>query len=193
MVLSQTLEGIGSHLFRTNRINNFFPQGNPINSQAPALVVVHPFYFGLGKNIWRYYQHEQLKSSTDYISNIKEIWLPDRNIILFETTNSKENTLNIIRKARGLDGVYLIETEPDNSTPTNAGLLSQWENMAKKILEVSPKFEFAGGEIYGNIINPDTLYGCLGGAFRNLKNYGVNGELKHGCCYKSTEHLGWDF
>jgi hypothetical protein len=172
-------------------VRNFFPQGESLDSKIPSLVVVHPFYFGFNGN--KYLHHSQMKDFGRYIPNIRCLLSKqDRNIFLFESYKYSSKTLEVLSSWRGnLNGVYLIKTQNDSSMPIEAGkLFDEWKNMAQRMLDVSSEFEFAGGELYGNIKDTSSLTGCLGGAFRELDKCGVKGNFKEGVCFQSLEHAG---
>jgi len=180
-------------LEKESEVRNFFPQGKQIDSKLPGLVVVHPFYFGFdGK---KYLQHSQLKDSGRYIPNMRCLMSnSERNLFLFESHTASNQTLELLSSWRSLNGVYLIKTETETSKPIQAGLLFDcWKNMAERILSISKEFEFAGGELYGDISKVFSLNGCLGGAFGQLNQYGVKGRFKEGVCFKSLENAGWNF
>lgn len=168
-------------LKRQAEVRNFIPQGRTICSSLPGLILVHPFYYG--SNLKKYLIPNQLESDGTYRENILGL-LSDskRNIFLFETSGSIFSTIDVLSKFRSLDGVYLIRTEEDSSVPISAGF-DPWQNMAEKILKVSKEFEFAGGEVHGDLDDVSSLCGCLGGAFRHLSNCGVKGKFKEGACY----------
>lgn len=193
MAIKGILDKIGEYLIREPKPNNFFPQGNPITTECPALVLVHPFYFGLGENIREYSQHSQLSQGHRYVANLRvALANPDRNIVLFETEYYSRSTLGLLSLMRPLDGVYLVQTEPRTSYPINSGSMP-WKYIAEKMSNISNRFEFAGGNLYGNIFNTEGLCGCLGGAFRHLNHWGIKGRFKEGCCFNATSQIGWDF
>jgi len=193
---SNACKALGRILKAESEIKNFFPQGNRIKSDLPGLVVVHPFYFGFKNGTKPYFQPHQTCSDYSYLANMKMLLSnSDRNLFLFETCARSRFTLDFIAMCRSHDGLYLVETGGDSSFPVRAGL-DEWKNMADKMLEVSGRseFEFAGGELYGDIKDlPHKLKGCLGGAFAQLSHHGVKGKFKEGCCYHATAMAGWDF
>lgn len=193
MAIKEILDQIGAHLIREQKPNNFFPKGNPVSSSNPALVLVHPFYFGLDENLKEYYQHSQLSQGHRYVANLRvALANPDRNIVLFETEHYSRSTLELLSLMRPLDGVYLVQTEPRTSYPINAGFMP-WKYIAEKMSTISDEFEFAGGELYGDISDTRGLEGCLGGAFRHLNFLGIKDRFKEGCCFSAASQVGWNF
>jgi len=169
-MLSEVCKLIDLILKKEPEEKNFFPQGKPIDSKLPGLVLVHPFYFGFdGK---KYLQHSQLKDNGRYIPNMRCLLSnPRRNLFLFESYASSKQTLDLLSSWRSLDGIYLIKTETETSKPVQIGLFSDcWKNIADRMLTVSREFEFAGGELYGDISKILSLSGCLGGLLGNLIN-----------------------
>lgn len=177
-------------------VRNFFPQGKPIISDRPGLIVVHPFYNGFeGKS---YVQHNQLGGGR-YLANMRLlISHSDRNLFLFEELGKCKRTLSFLAECRSLDGVYLIKASgnPDEhgALPVSAGF-NPWKTIADRILDVSERneFEFAGGELYGDIRDSiQKLQGCLGGAVAKLNDYGIKGRFKEGCCFNSIDRVTGD-
>lgn len=189
--VERTLKAADAMIARSSEVRNFFPQGRPIKSDFPGLILVHPFYFGLNNYNLKYYQHNQLTAPGTYISNMRFLLSDsDRNLFLFETYSKSDLTLKLLEMCRSLDGVYLIKTGTECSIPIHAGI-NGWKSMAERMLEASEvrEFEFTGGQLMGDITKPaPKLNGCLGVAFAELSRNGITGKFKEGCCFDSYRY-----
>ena len=192
MLSSKTTNALIRHFKKTSEEREFISLGKSINADIPTLIFVHPFYFGM-KNQEAYYQHPEISCEKQYLENVnQQILESNRKIVLIETRKKSKSTVKYISSRRSLDGMYLVQTGEDNSHPLHLGNDS-WRNLARILLDLDSSFEFAGGELHGNIMKVSTLEGCLGGAFRNLSHYGIRGEFLKGCCYQPTSSVGWNF
>jgi hypothetical protein len=174
--------GTPNRLLSESRHHNFFSLGkNKVYSGGMPLILVHPFYFKEQK----YFQYGLTNDGKDYSKNILELIsdFDTGNILLFEEPENKEETINKIRNIRGLDGVFLVRTQPGKADPILADQGLAWQRAGEFVKCFSKKVCFAGGVVADLYNSGDQRGGCLGEVRYQFGRQKITGELLAGCCY----------